>query len=416
MYLLTTFCKIRKIKNIKTFLNNFFFQCGMIVFDKFRVVEKLKVEFVERKGLGHPDSLADGIAEQLSRSLAKTYIEKTGKVLHYNVDKLELVAGSSNPRFGGGELLKPVFILFSGRATKFFNKQFINLEEIAFNTAKDYLGKVLPLLKQEFLEMESKIGQGSVDLTKLFSIKAKAPLANDTSFGVGFWPLTPLENAVLSIEKFVQSLRGEEKFIGPDVKVMGVRQGKKVFLTLAIAFIDKHVASLKEYLSLKQELQSRLLEHAKTLLQGFKTQVFINTGDKPGKGEVYLTVTGSSVEAGDDGAVGRGNRVNGLITPCREMSLEAAAGKNAVSHVGKIYNIAALQLSKQIFNATGKQVGVKLVSQIGKPITKPLTVVVSMFKPEKQDRLRAKQIVKEFLNNELLKINDALLRQEITVF
>ena len=54
---------------------------------------------------------------------------------------------------------------------------------------------------------------------------------------------------------------------------------------------------------------------------------------------IYLTVTGLSAEQGDDGEVGRGNRVNGLITPSRAMSLEAAAGKNAVAHVGKLYNL-----------------------------------------------------------------------------
>jgi len=63
---------------------------------------------------------------------------------------------------------------------------------------------------------------------------------------------------------------------------------------------------------------------------------------------LYLTATGTSAEQGDDGQVGRGNRVNGLITPYRPMTLEAAAGKNPVSHVGKTYNIAARQICDKI--------------------------------------------------------------------
>jgi S-adenosylmethionine synthetase len=58
-------------------------------------------------------------------------------------------------------------------------------------------------------------------------------------------------------------------------------------------------------------------------------------------GDVFLTVTGTSAEASDDGEVGRGNRTNGLITPYRFMTMEAAAGKTPVSHAGKLYNLAA---------------------------------------------------------------------------
>ena len=34
-------------------------------------IEKQDIEIVERKGIGHPDSIADGLAESVSRSLCK---------------------------------------------------------------------------------------------------------------------------------------------------------------------------------------------------------------------------------------------------------------------------------------------------------------------------------------------------------
>ena len=39
-----------------------------------------KAEVVERKGLGHPDTLCDGIAEAVSRALSKEYIKETGNI------------------------------------------------------------------------------------------------------------------------------------------------------------------------------------------------------------------------------------------------------------------------------------------------------------------------------------------------
>ncbi|MDF2119248.1 methionine adenosyltransferase, partial [Roseiarcaceae bacterium H3SJ34-1] len=90
--------------------------------------------------------------------------------------------------------------------------------------------------------------------------------------------------------------------------------------------------------------------------------------------------TGTSAEAGDDGEVGRGNRVNGLITPCRPMSLEAAAGKNPVTHVGKIYNIVARELAESLV-ATVPEIAAAqclMVSRIGAPVIRPALVQIKL--------------------------------------
>ena len=50
-----------------------------------------RVETVERKGLGHPDSICDAVMESVSVALAKVYLERAGTLLHYNVDKGLLV-------------------------------------------------------------------------------------------------------------------------------------------------------------------------------------------------------------------------------------------------------------------------------------------------------------------------------------
>jgi len=109
--------------------------------------------------------------------------------------------------------------------------------------------------------------------------------------------------------------------------------------------------------------------------------VDVNSADAPDEGLYYLTVTGTSAEHGDDGQVGRGNRANGLITPYRPMTLEAAAGKNPVSHVGKTYNVAAREIVERVIKEHPDldQVYCYLVSQIGAPITEPRAVNIECY-------------------------------------
>ena len=66
-------------------------------------------EIVERKGKGHPDSVADECAESISRELSKYYLRKFGNILHHNVDKFALIGGVANPEFGGGIIIVPAF-------------------------------------------------------------------------------------------------------------------------------------------------------------------------------------------------------------------------------------------------------------------------------------------------------------------
>jgi S-adenosylmethionine synthetase len=106
----------------------------------------------------------------------------------------------------------------------------------------------------------------------------------------------------------------------------------------------------------------------------------MNTLDERGRGlgGVYLSLLGTSAEDADSGQVGRGNRVNGLISMGRPMGTEAAAGKNPVSHVGKIYNVLSHRIARKIYeeinNSDGgvKEVYIMLLSRIGTPIDRPL--------------------------------------------
>lgn len=337
------------------------------------------VEFVERKGLGHPDSICDALAEQLSVSLSRHYLEHFGRVLHHNVDKCLISAGRARANFGGGEVLEPIDIYLAGRATGEVEGARVPVEDLAIESTRAWLRKNLPALDVDrHVRIHCLVRPGSAELTTLFGAGEATPLANDTSFGVGYAPLTPLEHLVLELERRLNSpeRRSVHPETGPDVKVMGQRHGDNFSITVAQAFVGRHLSSISDYLEAKLGVLAFVQGVGHEL--GIPVSAVVNGGDQLESEAVYLTVTGTSAEAGDDGEVGRGNRVNGLITPHRPMSLEALAGKNPVSHAGKLYNVLAQEIAAQIAREMPAVAGVEcyLLSEIGRPIDDPKLVQV----------------------------------------
>ncbi len=338
-------------------------------------VAEREVELAERKGLGHPDSLIDGIMEEISRELSREYLREFGKVLHHNVDKGQICGGGTKVDFGGGVFTKPIYVLLSGRATAEAEGRIIPVDHIARTTAHDYLERVLPELDVcDDVELESRISPGSADLVGLFLRAPKVPFANDTSFGTGFAPLSDLENLILSSEKMLNSpaYKSAHPEVGADIKVMGLREGGRIRLTIACAFVSKYLPDIKAYAESKERLKEDL-ERLAGKVTDKEVEIAVNTADSIETGSVYITLTGTSAEMGDDGSVGRGNRVNGLITPFRSMTLEAAAGKNPVNHVGKIYSVLATDMASSISkeHPSIRDITITLLSQIGAPIDQP---------------------------------------------
>ncbi len=385
-------------------------------------IEEQKVEIVERKGIGHPDSLADGIAEAMSRSLSKEYLKRVGAVLHHNTDETQIVAGKAVPKFGGGEVIQPIYILLVGRATKYFNGVDIPADKIALKAAKGYIRNAMRYLDPESeIVFDVRLGEGSTDLKEVFRRRGKAPLANDTSFGIGYAPLSETEKLVYNIERRIYNeFRKKEKAIGEDIKVMGLREKDKISITIAAAFVDRFVGNVKEYLAIKEELTEFVKEISAEYTDRY-VQIFVNTADDVKGGIVYLTVTGTSAENGDDGSVGRGNRCNGLITPGRPMSMEATSGKNPINHVGKIYNILANLIARDCYEAIDgiREVYVRILSQIGKPIDEPKTLSIQIVPKKGYDvdkmESKAKTIAEGWLQD-ITKVTDMVINGEINTF
>lgn len=371
-------------------------------------LEEQRVEICERKGLGHPDYICDAVMNEVSIGLSRDYLKKFGKVLHHNTDKSLLVAGEAENRFGGGVVKKPMLLVFGDRATFEVGNERVPVEEIAVKAAKDWIRKNLRFVDPEkHIRYQVELKQGSAELTDIFQREGEFLGANDTSAAVGFAPMTETEKIVLETERFLNSREFKKSHpeSGEDIKVMVLRKDSELQLTIAMAFVDRFIDSESRYFSRKNEILEEVNSFVASKVQGKKVQIDINTLDKRsrGMGGIYLTVTGTSADSADCGQVGRGNRVNGLIPLNRPTSSEAAAGKNPVSHIGKIYNLLSYRMADRIYvEVPGiREAYVWLLSQIGQPIDQPkITAAQLVLRPGTRIRDISKS-VDEILASEL---------------
>ncbi|TXH38872.1 MAG: methionine adenosyltransferase [Rhodospirillaceae bacterium] len=373
------------------------------------VGDALETEIVERKGLGHPDTICDEIAEEFSLALSRNYMKQFKEVLHHNVDKVLLVAGTSNPRFSGGEIVQPMRLILAGRATTTVGNQIVPVTALAQQSTSAWFKKYLPLVDIDNISVEVAVHPGSTDLTDLF---ARAPsqrsrLSNDTSCGVGYAPLSRLETIVSAVEKELGAAAlGAHPSFGRDIKVMGIRRASHMHLTVSCAMVGRWLKDISGYLDEKDAIV-RLARSIAKQRGADDVTVDVNVADDPDRGSIYLTVTGASAEAGDDGQTGRGNRVNGLITPYRPMTMESVAGKNPITHVGKLYNVLAGLIAQAIVDALPKVLAVEvyLVSNIGRPINEPAAVNIRVAPRDGSDIDQFSPDIKSICHEQLARLD-----------
>jgi S-adenosylmethionine synthetase len=385
-------------------------------------VEDQEVEIVERKGIGHPDSICDGVAETVARALAQTYLDRFGKLLHFNTDETQLVAGTAAPAFGGGEVLEPIYILIVGRATKTYEGERIPTETVALQAAREYLDEQFPELDVgSDVIVDVRLGEGSGDLQEVFGEEAAVPMANDTSYGVGHAPLTETERIVYNTERRLNTeYAADHPELGQDIKVMGKREGDHIDVTVATAMIDHYIEDLGDYREAVESVREFVTEMTRDYTDRDVT-IHVNTADDYDEGAIYLTTTGTSAEQGDDGSVGRGNRANGLITPNRPMSMEATSGKNPVNHIGKIYNLLSTEIAQSVAEDVEgiRQLQVRLLSQIGHPIDSPHVADATLITEDGVDIADIEDDIEAIVDEELAGvtgITERVIEDELSTF
>lgn len=399
--------------------------------------EEERVTFVERKGIGHPDTLADNLAEFLSARYSRFTLDKYGAILHHNFDKLGILGGKSLVKFGGGEMISPIRVLINGRISDKFGDEMIPYENLLRTSTLDFMhNRFGDLIPENMVSIVFNISTASSpghseknensgssrnywfqprNLDDLPEINGL--FSNDTSIGCGYFPLKRIESYVLKLENDLTLGEFAKKYVwaGTDVKILGSEIDGRVDVTLCVPQISRHVADIEEYKANIKIIKDYLADHSQKNL-GKKINFNLNTRDDYERQELYLTATGSSIESGDEGLVGRGNRVNQLITINSPMSMEGASGKNPVYHIGKLYYIAAHQIAKKVYDKFDRlQNEVYLVSNSGRALISPWKTVIKIPTNSNVDQSKLESFLAECLSeipqitNELVSDNSKLV-------
>ena len=380
-----------------------------------------ELELVERKGVGHPDTLADGVAEAISRAYSNYCREHFGAILHHNTDKTALLGGAAEVSFGHGRLVHPIHVLVNGRLTPSLGDHHIPVHDLIEDSVRSYLKGALPLLDVDNdVEIKRRIStasspgavHGTTDQQEAGRRFWFAPrtlddlaerhrlFANDTSAGVGYAPFGVAEKVALVVEGHLTSpeFLAAHPYFGTDVKIMVVRDGTGLHITCCVPQIAAHTPDLNTYLTHRDLARETILQVAGQTASGQPVTVAVNTRDDTERRELYLTAIGSSIESGDEGVVGRGNRTNGLISMLRPMSMEGASGKNPVYHVGKLYNLAASRAAHQLHELTGRTWAIALVSQSGRDLNDPWQVLAHASGTEGVDTALVRRVVTDVMS------------------
>jgi S-adenosylmethionine synthetase len=192
---------------------------------------------------------------------------------------------------------------------------------------------------------------------------------------------TETEQLVLETERYANSADFKAVFpeTGEDVKVMGVRSGRALELTVAMPQLDRYLADERGYFERKERIHDAVVSHVRSQLATLDSVgLTLNATDRRGAGlaGIYASVLGISAESADSGEAGCGNRANGLISFSRPGGAEAIAGKNPIGHVGKIYGMLAFALADTLVRRLDALAGVTvwIYSQMGQPVAQPRQV------------------------------------------
>lgn len=378
--------------------------------------EKIGIEIVERKGLGHPDSLADGLANAISVSYSKYCLKNFGHVLHHNVDKLYIGGGMFLSKYQETKMVEPIKVVINGRFSNKFGNRKINLKTIQEKAVKDYLGMILPSLNLKTdIKIVSNSTQNMPNMNNPYwytprDVKdlpeQKKLYANDTAVVVAHSPLTTTEQLTLNLEYFFwsktrSSIKPKYKHYGQDIKVMSIRNKNSINCTICVPVISKYIKSEKDYFSRVAKIEQELQKYANGFLKQKEFSAKINVN--PSEGNVpkkYILGLGSCIEGGEEGIVGRGNYYNGLISIFRPSSVEAPFGKNPFYHTGRVLAYVLNKISSRIYSETNIKNTIIGITKNQQSLLPPSELFVYVNK--KTSKSKIKNIIQEEMKKDYL--------------
>jgi len=356
-------------------------------------------EKVERKGIGHPDTLADALATEISREYCRYTVANFGAILNHNFDKVGFMGGRSRVEMGGGHMVSPIRVLLNGRGSTSFGGHEIPIRDIMTETTRRLMKERFPNLDVDrdlrfIYEVENESTSGEVMNVQDGSIRPfwykprnfgdieylNDYVANDMSTGTAHWPLSTTGQVVLSLERRLSSpdFKSDKPWLGNDIKLTAARHGRTLDLSIVVPQISPYVESVEQYTRNLDLIREEIMRHVSDQQPELDLNLCLNSRDRLTPPlELYLTYIGSCVEMGDEGFVGRGNRSQGVIDMTRPYSMEAPAGKNPAYSIGFVYTEEAQRIARRLYENIGVPVEVSLTSQNARKLPDPWDVTVT---------------------------------------
>ena len=379
--------------------------------------EKNNIEVVERKGIGHPDTLADKLAEECSRVYASYCYNKYGVILHYNFDKLYIGAGLF--KYDNSKIKKysNIVVNLNGRASNTINGEKIDIDGLLKPVIKKYLKSVMPRLdvendvtininctqntKREYWYTPRNV-QDVPDYTSLN--------ANDTSLCVSNGGYTYCEQLALKVEQsfwnYTEDGYATPKFsdIGQDIKVMVTRINKDIDLSISLPVFKDKFNTDEEFANIIKKYEDLICSEVAKIDNPMNYKVSIGINKMPdGSLDKYSLVIGSCCECGEEGVVGRGNNSQGIISALRPHTMEAACGKNMRYHTGCVLSFLGNRVSQRIFEEENIHCTLYCMTRNKNPLLAPYLFYLSVDKDCAEERIN-KIIEEEFNENFVDKI------------
>lgn len=377
--------------------------------------EDSTLEVVERKGIGHPDTLADKLAEECSRVYSKYCMEKFGCILHHNIDKLYIGAGLFKYENYKTVIYEPIKVIINGRCSNTMNGEKIDLESLFVPTIKKYLKSIMPRLD---VEKGLKIVVNCTQNTKRkywFEPRniedvpdAKKVTAGDTALCVSYGGLTYCEKVALELER---SLYKYNEFgysvpiyddIGQDIKIMVVRRDNKVDINMCIPVLRHAYKNEYEFDEIIKKYYGILKENLNKISNPKKyiTNLYINHKDD-GTIDKYTLCVGTCAECGEEGVVGRGNNSQGIISSFRPHSVEAPYGKNERYHTGRALSFMINNVAQRINDELGIMCNIYALTRNRNSLFEPYLFEISV-ENKKIDEKKINDIINMELNEKYL--------------
>lgn len=326
-----------------------------------------KVQIIERKLSGHPDTFADLLADTMMSRYSAVLAPEVGGAPHGSFDKVVCIGGTAKIGWGYSEVQKNPEVVAIGKAMA-RNGSVDYLRDILYDTVDSTMRQVYnrslngdgaPQVPVD-LRLAVNAGTGAEHDPEFYAISGRPvseqwdhQLSNDTVACAGWYPFTRHEQLTVELGNYISSASFKAEFpeIGADVKIMTHQIGEQTSVTLCLPFIADLTPSATYYEARKLEAQQRLMSFV-TQRIGPNVLVNLNTKDVPGR-TGYLTVFGTALDKGDNGITGRGNRAPGFISVTRPSAVESPYGKNPFNHSGRLGSAFSFDLARMIYEYSG---------------------------------------------------------------